>query len=124
MSKKIKPKNIADYIKSAPVEARSKLREMRTCIRAAAPGSVEALKWGIPAFSHHRILVAFAGFKHHIGFYPTPSILKLFSKELSKYKTGKGSVQFPLRDRLPLGLIRKMTKARVRQSLDEDKRWM
>ena len=97
-SKKEKPQNISEYIQAAPKEAREKLREMRTCIRAAAPGAKESLKWGMPAFSYRRILVTFAAFKHHIGFYPTPSAVKAFAEDLSKFKTAKGSIQFPLEE--------------------------
>ena len=120
---KKKPQNIAEYIQAAPKEAREKLREMRTCIRAAAPGAKESLKWGMPAFSYRRILVTFAAFKHHIGFYPTPSAVKAFAGELSKYKTAKGSIQFPLEKALPLPLIRNITAFRVRESLEADRKW-
>ena len=96
MSKKAKPKSITEYIAAAPKEAQGKLRQMRTCIRSAAPGAKESLKWGVPAFSYHRILVTFAAFKHHIGFYPTPRAVKAFAKDLSQYKTGGSSIQFPL----------------------------
>jgi uncharacterized protein YdhG (YjbR/CyaY superfamily) len=73
-----RPASITEYINDAPKEARKKLREMRACIRKAAPGAKEGLKWGMPAFSYHRILVTFAAFEHHIGFYPTPSAVKAF----------------------------------------------
>ena len=89
-AKKARPKNITEYINAAPKEARKKLREMRACIRAAAPGAKESLKWGMPAFSYRRILVTFAAFKHHIGFYPTPSAVKAFAKDLSKFVTANG----------------------------------
>jgi uncharacterized protein YdhG (YjbR/CyaY superfamily) len=122
-STKAPPKTIAEYISTAPKEARGKLREMRECIRASAPGAKESLKWGMPAFSYGRILVTFAGFEHHIGFYPTPSAVKAFTAELRKYETAKGSVQFPLDQPLPLALIRKMTAFRVRESVEEDGKW-
>jgi len=118
-----KPKTITEYIKATPKETREKLREMRACIREAAPGAKESLKWGMPAFSHKRILVMFAVFKHHIGFFPTPSAMKAFAKNLSKFKTGKGSIQFPLEKPLPLSLIRKITAFRVRESNEEDRKW-
>lgn len=118
-----KPKTISQYINSVPKEARAKLRQMRACVRASAPKAKEELKWGMIAFSHRRILVIFGGFKHHIGFYPTPSAIRKFKKELSKFKTAKGSIQFPLDKPLPLGLIKKMTAFRVRQSIEEDKKW-
>ena len=117
------PKTIAEYVEAAPKEAREKLREMRACIREAAPGAKESLKWGMPAFSHRRILVTFAAFKHHIGFYPTPSAVKAFAKNLSRFKTAKGSIQFPLEKPLPLPLIRKIIAFRVRESNAVDAKW-
>ena len=122
-SKKASPKSITEYINAAPKEARKKLREMRACIRASAPGAKESLKWGMPAFSYRRILVTFAAFKHHIGFYPTPSAVKAFADDLSKFATAKGSIQFPLEKPLPLPLIRKITAFRVRESIEEDGKW-
>ncbi len=74
--KKARPKTIAEYVNAAPKEVRKKLREMRACIRASAPGAEESLKWGMPAFSYGRMLVTFAAFEHHIGFYPTPSAVR------------------------------------------------
>ena len=120
---KSKPTTVTEYINAAPKEARQKLREMRTTIRAAAPGAAESLKWSMPAYSYRRILVTFAGFKHHIGFYPTPSAVKAFAKQLSGFKTAEGSIQFPLDKPLPLDLIRKITAFRVRESVEEDKKW-
>jgi uncharacterized protein YdhG (YjbR/CyaY superfamily) len=114
---------MTEYINTAPKEVRDKLREMRACIRKAAPGAKESLKWGMPAFSYRRILVTFAAFKHHIGFYPTPSAVKAFAKNLSRFKTAKGSIQLPLEKSLPLPLIRKITEFRVRESNEEDKKW-
>src|SRR4030095_14254572 len=101
-SKSARPNNITEYINAAPKEARKKLREMLACIRSAAPGAKEGLKWGMPAFSYQRILVTFAGFEHHIGFYPTPSAVRAFARELSKFRTPSASIQFPLENPLPL----------------------
>ena len=120
---KARPKSIAEYINAAPKEARKKLREMRVCIRKAAPGSKESLKWGMPAFSYRRILVTFAAFEHHIGFYHTPSAVTAFANNLSKFATAKGSIQFPLEKPLPLPLIRKITAFRVRESIEKDRKW-
>ena len=121
--KSTKPKTITEYINGAPKETQKKLRELRTCIRTAAPGATESLKWGMPAFSYRRILVTFAAFKHHIGFYPTPSAVKTFAEQLTKFATAKGSIQFPLEKPLPLALVRKITAFRVRESLEEDGKW-
>lgn len=122
-SSKVRPTSITEYINAAPKEARQKLREMRACIRAAAPEAKESLKWGMPAFSYQRILVTFAAFQHHIGFYPTPSAVRAFADELSKFVTAKGSIQFPLEKPLPLRLIRKITAFRVRESIEKDGKW-
>jgi uncharacterized protein YdhG (YjbR/CyaY superfamily) len=120
---KARPKSITEYIQAAPKEAQKKLREMRACIRKSAPRAKESLKWGMPAFSYKRILVAFAAHKHHIGFYPTSSPVKAFKKDLSKFVTARGSIQFPLEKPLPLPLIRKITAFRVRESVEQDRKW-
>jgi uncharacterized protein YdhG (YjbR/CyaY superfamily) len=118
-----RPKDIAEYINAAPKVTQKKLREMRECIRKSAPGATESLKWGMPAFSYRRILVTFAAHKNHIGFYPTPSAVSAFAKELSKFVTARGSIQFPLEKPLPLPLIRKITAFRVRESVEQDGKW-
>src|SRR5579863_2513797 len=123
ISTKMRPKTIEEYIQAAPKEVQKKLREMRACIRAAAPGAKEGLKWGMPAFSYRRILVTFAAFKHHIGFYPTSSAVTAFAKDLSKFSTARGSIQFPLEKPLPLSLVRKITAFRVKESVQQDKKW-
>jgi uncharacterized protein YdhG (YjbR/CyaY superfamily) len=122
-SQKVRPKNITEYINAAPKGAQKKLREIRACIRKAAPGAEEGMKWGMPAFSYRRILVMFAAHKHHIGFYPTPSAVKAFADDLSKYDTARGSIQFPLEKPLPLPLIRKITAFRVQESVEKDGKW-
>jgi uncharacterized protein YdhG (YjbR/CyaY superfamily) len=120
---KARPKNIDEYIDMAPKAVQKKLLEMRACIRKAAPGAKEGMKWGMPAFSYKRILVVFAAHKGHIGFYPTPSAVKTFTKDLSKFATASGSIQFTLEKPLPLALIRKITQFRVRESVEEDGKW-
>jgi len=122
-AKKARPKTVDEFIKSAPKEAQSKLRQMRAAIRVCAPGAVEGLKYGLPAFSYKRILVVYAAHSQHIGFYPTPSAVSAFKEELAKYKTAKGSIQFLLEKPLPLPLIRKITAFRVRESLEKDGKW-
>ena len=122
-AKKVRPKTVDEFIKATPKEAQSKLRQMRAAIRACAPGAVEGLRYGLPAFSYKRILVVYGAHSQHIGFYPTPSAVSAFKKELSKYKTAKGSIQFPLNEPLPLPLVRKITEFRVRESLEKDGKW-
>jgi uncharacterized protein YdhG (YjbR/CyaY superfamily) len=121
--KKARPTTVAEYIDAAPKEAQKKLREMRACIRKAAPGAVEGLKWRMPAYSYKRILVTFAAFRHHIGFYPTASVIEAFAPQLARYVTARGTVQFPLDKPLPLALIGKMTAFRVRESIEDDGKW-
>src|SRR6266702_1605061 len=121
--KKAPPKSITGYINAAPKEAQKKLREMRACIHKSASGAKESLMWGMPAFSYRRILVTFAARKNHTGFYPTPSAVRAFANDLSKFATAKGSMQFPLEKPLPLPLIRKITAFRVRESIEEDRKW-
>lgn len=118
-----RPTTVDEYIRFAPQEARAKLRAMRACVRAAAPGAREELKWSMPAYSYRRILVIFGAFKHHIGFYPTPAVIRAMARELKGFKTAKGSIQFPLDRPLPRPLIRRLTACRVRQSLEQDGKW-
>lgn len=120
---KQKPTSIQEYINTAPENTRDKLMQMVACIREAAPGAEENLKWGMPAFSYNRILVTFAAFRHHIGFYPTPSAVTEFEKQLTKFKTAKGSIQFPLDKPLPVTLIHKITRFRVMECVEADKKW-
>ena len=121
-TKRARPKNISAYISGAPKQAQKKLREMRAIIRAAAPGAKEEIKYGIPAFCRPKMLVAFAGYEHHIGFYPGASPLKAFAKELSRFKTAKGSIQFSLEEELPRTLIRNITVFRVHESVKNKKK--
>jgi uncharacterized protein YdhG (YjbR/CyaY superfamily) len=121
---KTKPTTIAEYIDSAPKEAQKNLREMYAILKKVAPGAKEGMKWGSPMFEEKRILFAFAAFKSHLNFMPTPSAMKPFEKELAKYKTGKGSIQFPHDKRLPKALIRKIAALRVNELRERDARWM
>jgi uncharacterized protein YdhG (YjbR/CyaY superfamily) len=118
-----KPATIAGYIVAAPKPARAKLREMRALVAAAAPGSTQSLKWGMPAFSYKRILVIFGAFKRHIGFFITPAAKRAFEKELANYKTASSSVQLPLDAPLPKALIKKITAYRAKQERSKDAKW-
>lgn len=119
----MKAKTVSEYIRQAPLKGRKYLKEMRKCIRAEAREATEDIKWGMPSVSFARILVIYGAFKNHIGFYPTTSAMKKFSKELTKYKRARGSVQFPYDKPLPISLIRKIVKFRVKESLTQDKKW-
>src|ERR1041385_9294 len=124
MAARKKPETVDEYIAAAPKAAQKKLLEMRGCLREIAPGAKEALKWGVPAFSYKRILFTFAARKDHVGFYPTPSAVEAFSRDLGDFKTGKSSIQFPLEKALPLPLIRKIAAFRVREVNENDAKWM
>ena len=104
---------IDDYISGFPAATQKALRQMRKAIKAAAPGAEEAIKYGVPTFVLNGNLVHFAGFKNHIGLYPGPSGIAKFKNELSKYKSAKGSVQFPLDEPMPLALVTRIVKFRV-----------
>jgi uncharacterized protein YdhG (YjbR/CyaY superfamily) len=104
---------IDKYISSFPKEIQVLLEQVRTTIRQAAPEAEEAIKYAMPTFVLNGNLVHFAAFKNHIGFYPVPSGIEAFQKELSVYKQGKGSVQFPLDQPIPLELIARIVKFRV-----------
>lgn len=111
-----KPKDIDDYIQSFPPDVQALLQEVRKTIKEAAPGAEEAISYAIPTFKLHGHLVHFAAFKNHIGFYATPTGHSAFKDELSAYKEGKGSVQFPLNEPLPLKLIARIVKFRAEEN--------
>ena len=108
-----KLKSIDEYISGLPDDIRKILEEVRVTIRKAAPEAEEAIRYDIPTFILNGNLVHFAAFKNHIGFYATPSGNEAFAKELSAYKGGKGSVQFPLDQPMPHKLISRIVKLRV-----------
>ncbi len=111
-------KSIDNYINQFPDEIKSKLEKIRAAIKKAAPKSTEVISYGMPAFKQNKVLVYFAAGKNHIGFYPTPNPIKVFSKELESYKTSKGAIQFPLDKKIPLTLISKIVKYRVAEDLE------
>ena len=115
------PGTIDEYIAGFPIEVRKILKKIRMTIRKAAPDAEETLKYRIPTFTLKGNLVYFAAFKKHIGFYPVPTGIEKFKKELSVYKQGKGSVQFPLDKPIPYGLIGKIVKFRVKENLEKAK---
>ena len=117
-SKKI-ANGIDDYVDRFPEQVRQRLTQMRQTIRKAAPKAEEAISYGIPSFKLGGSLVWFAGYKRHIGFYPGSAAVAAFKKELSAYKGAKGSVQFPLDKPLPLALVSRIVKFRVKQNLSK-----
>ncbi len=115
-------KDITGYIKSFPKDVQLTLETLRATIKKSAPNTEEAIKYGIPTFVLNGNLVHFGAYKNHIGFYPASSGVSAFAKELSKYETSKGTVQFPLDQKLPLTLITKIVKWRVKENLERQTR--
>ena len=114
-----KPKNIDEYIAGFPSEVQAKLEKMRSTIKKAAPEAQETISYQMPTFQLKGNLVHFAAFKNHIGFYPAPSGIENFAKEISAYKSSKGAVQFPLDQSIPYELVSKIVKFRVKQNLEK-----
>ena len=111
------PRTIDDYIANFPPDVQAVLEKVRTTIRKAAPSAAETISYQIPTFTLKGNLVHFAAFKKHIGFYPASTGIAQFKVELSAYEGAKGSVKFPLDKPLPLALIRKIVKFRVKENL-------
>ncbi len=111
------PKTIDQYIAGYPDDVQEILEKVRRTVRKAAPGAEEAIKYRMPTFTLNGNLVHFAAFKKHIGFYPVPTGIEAFKKELSVYEGGKGSVQFSLDKPIPYDLISRIVKFRVKENL-------
>ncbi len=116
------PESVDEYIKTFPKETQKYLKQMRTAIKKAAQRAEEGIGYKMPAYTYNGVLVYFAGYAKHIGFYATPTGHKEFKKELSINKEGKGSVQFPLDEPLPIALITKIVKFRVKENLAKEKK--
>ncbi|MFC5412669.1 iron chaperone [Larkinella bovis] len=117
-----KPASVDEYIADFPEDVQNILEQVRATIKAAAPEAEEAISYAMPAFRLNKNpLVYFAGFRNHIGFYATPTGHEAFRAELSAYKTGKGSVQFPLDKPMPLDLITRLVKFRVKENQERAK---
>jgi len=114
-----KPANIDEYIGAFPNDVQEILEKIRATIQKAAPDAKEKISYSMPAFEQNGIVVYFAAFKNHIGLYALPSGHETFKEELSKYKSGKGSVQFPLDQPMPFDLIAKIVKFRVKENLEK-----
>lgn len=111
-------KSVDEYISTFPDDIRVLLAKVRVTIIKCAPKAVESISYGMPAYKlNGKPLVYFAAFKKHIGFYATPSGHSKFAKELSKYKQGKGSVQFPIDKPIPFDLIGQIVEFRVKENI-------
>jgi len=109
-------KDIDAYLASVPTDARVTLEKLRQAVRAAAPKATECISYGMPAFKHHGVLVYFAAFKHHCSFFPGAAALKNYQDELKGYGTSKGTIRFPVDKPIPVALVKKMVKDRVREN--------
>lgn len=116
------PKGFDDYVDRFPKEVQRRLQKMRLTVKKAAPQAKEKISYGIPSFTLNGMLVWFAAFKNHMGFYPRTSAIAAFKKELSVYKGAKGSVQFPFDKPLPVRLISRIVKFRVKENLSKGKK--
>ena len=115
-----KPSNIEEYISGFPKDTQKILEQIRATIKKAAPDAEETISYAIPAFTlKGRHLVYFAGYENHTSLYPAPRGNDAFKKELSAYKGGKGTVQFPLDKPIPLDLITKIVKFRVKENMEK-----
>ncbi|RZL52073.1 MAG: hypothetical protein EOO93_22690 [Pedobacter sp.] len=104
------------YISGFPMHTREMLEQIRSTIKSAAPDAIEAIKYAIPTFILNGNLIHFAGYKNHIGLYPAPSGMEQFEEEVAIYKTGKGTLQFPIDQPMPLDLIARIVKFRVQEN--------
>ena len=110
------PRTIDEYIAGFPPDIQAILEKIRTTIRKAAPQAEEAIGYRMPTFKLYGNLVHFAAYAHHVGFYPTSSGIERFSRELSRFKTSRGTIQFPLDDPIPYELIARITRFRVEEN--------
>ncbi|MEJ2241219.1 MAG: DUF1801 domain-containing protein [Candidatus Bathyarchaeota archaeon] len=110
-------RTIDEYIIKFPPNVQNILQKIRQLIKDLAPKAKETISYQIPTFKLNGNLVHFAAYKNHIGFYPTPSAIKEFKKELSIYKLGKGTIQFPINQPIPYDLIKKIVKFRINENL-------
>lgn len=115
MFQSIKFSTIDEYHAAFDKPVKTLLDKMRKIIRKSAPEAEETISYNIPTFKGNKNLVHYAAFKEHIGFYPGPSAIDMFSKELEKYNTSKGTVQFPMTEQLPESLIKSMVEFRVEE---------
>lgn len=113
------PRTIDEYIAGFPQDVQEILRKIRMTIRKAAPDAQETINYRMPTFTLNGNLVHFAAFKNHVGFYPTPTGIEAFKKDLSAYKGAKGSVQFPLDQPIPFDLISRIVTFRVKENLEK-----
>lgn len=113
----MKFQTVDQYISTFPPKTKAALKELRTAIKNLAPEAEELISYNMPGYKLNGMLVWFAGYKSHIGLYPKSSIIEELKEELSPYKTSKGAIQFPLDSPLPIPLITKIVKKRIKENL-------
>ena len=113
--------NVNEYNAAFEPHIQERLQQIRQAIKKAAPAAEELISYRMPAYKYHGVLVYFAGYKNHTGFYATPTGHAAFKELLAVYKEGKGSVQFPHNQPLPLALISRIVKFRVKENLEREK---
>ena len=114
-----KPVDTDTYIAGYPKETQKNLKLLRATIKKAAPQAEEIISYGMPAYKWNGMLVYFAAYEKHIGFYPGSSGIAAFKKELASYKTSKGTVQFPVEEPVPLPLIARIVKFRLKENQEK-----
>jgi len=112
-------KTVDEYFSAFPVSSKKLLQELRKTIKEVAPQAEEVISYNMPAFKLNGVLVYYAAYEKHIGFYPTSSPIRVFKKELEGYKTSKGAIQFPIEKAIPKTLVRNIVKYRVKE--DQEK---
>ena len=112
--------SIDEYIEQFPTNVQTILQKLRATIQKTAPAAEETISYQMPAFKYHGMLVYFAGFKNHIGFYPTSSPIKVFKDRLTNFKTSKGAIQFPIDKAIPLTLVKDIVKFRIKENLEKE----
>ena len=113
--------SVDQYIGTFPASTKKLLKEMRRTIKDAAPDAEELISYNMPAFKQEGMLVYYAGYNAHIGFYPVSSAIVKFKKDLDGYELSKGTIRFPLDKPLPLSLVAKIVKFRVQENLEKSK---
>ena len=114
--KNVKFRTVEEYLSSLPENLRDKLEKIRQTIKKAVPEAEEVISYNMPAYKLNRVLVYFAAFSNHIGFFPTASGVSAFKKELSAYGTSKGTIRFPLDKPIPYDLIERIVKFRAKEN--------
>ncbi len=113
-------KTIDEYIATFPADTQTVLQQVRATVKQAAPQGLEVISYNMPAIKQKGILVYYAGYKGHIGFYPTPSAMRAFKDELDGYETSKGAIKFPLDKPIDFGLIARITKFRLQEVIEKE----